>query len=180
MQSHDVAERAEAAQFDTGNKKLDYLLSNTFHLAEGGMDNAMLWYESLTDYLASRDGVQPGPAVKAPTLTAGQRYDREMKDAHLASPLERLKFFCTLAMNEQDRLDAAVFFEDLEEEIALCDGVCQDAQRYGDIRRAVLTPGEHLLWTELCDITSQMTDLSNGEFDRRLDRVRAEQQEDYT
>ena len=33
------------------------------------------------------------------------------------SPLERLRFFCSLAMNDQDWLDSECFFDDIDEDL---------------------------------------------------------------
>lgn len=48
-----------------------------------------------------------------PALTAKQRYDEFMEPGEEPSPIERLRFFCSLAMSGQDWLDVEPFFDDL-------------------------------------------------------------------
>lgn len=55
--------------------------------------------------------------VLATTQTAKQRFDELFGELE-ESPLERLRFFCSLALNSQDWLDVEPFFDDIETEIA--------------------------------------------------------------
>lgn len=47
--------------------------------------------------------------------TALERF-RKCNGCEEQSPLERLRFFCSLAMNDQDWLDSESFFDDIEED----------------------------------------------------------------
>ena len=50
------------------------------------------------------------------TKTARQRYDEFMPSGEEKDPIERLRFFCSLAMNGQDWIDSEPFFDDLIKE----------------------------------------------------------------
>ena len=52
-------------------------------------------------------------AELATTQTAKQRFDELFGELE-ESPLERLRFFCSLALNSQDWLDIEPFFDDVE------------------------------------------------------------------
>lgn len=53
------------------------------------------------------------PAQSAAAIRALDAYNSDTRDADPGSPLERLRFFCSLAMNGQDWLDAEQFFNEL-------------------------------------------------------------------
>jgi hypothetical protein len=59
------------------------------------------------------------PAEAQPAL---QEYNECMKSEDDVSPLERLRFFCSLAMNGQDWCDSEPFFDALEAQIAALAG----------------------------------------------------------
>jgi hypothetical protein len=53
-----VAQEPRTPEFNTGDPLLDVLLTNTYYLSTtGGMDNALLWIESLEAYLAHTKSV---------------------------------------------------------------------------------------------------------------------------
>ena len=52
-------------------------------------------------------------ALSAPTETAKQQYDRFVDPTEESSPIERLRFFCSLAMKGQDWLDVEPFIDAL-------------------------------------------------------------------
>ena len=60
----------------------------------------------------------------APQQTAKQRYDKLTEGDAPQSPIEALRFFCLLAMNEQDWLDVEPFFDALN---PVCAAPYQDA-----------------------------------------------------
>ena len=49
--------------------------------------------------------------------TALERYNAAMTDDQEYAALERLRFFCSLAMNGQDWLDVEQFFDDVRRQI---------------------------------------------------------------
>lgn len=66
------------------------------------------------DYVSAFAAWQGARATQAvPALTAKQRYDEFMEPGEEPSPIERLRFFCSLAMSGQDWLDVEPFFDDL-------------------------------------------------------------------
>ena len=62
------------------------------------------------------------PPIDAATETAKQRYDRFMEPGEEPDPIERLRFFCSLAMNGQDWLDVEPFFRALTNAALHSDG----------------------------------------------------------
>ena len=52
-------------------------------------------------------------AMPPPTVSALLRYEEVMEDREEDDPVERLRFFCSLAMNCQDWLDVEPFFDDV-------------------------------------------------------------------
>ena len=68
---------------------------------------------------AIRAAIAAPPAEAQPAL---QEYNECMKSEDDVSPLERLRFFCSLAMNGQDWCDSEPFFDALEAQIAALAG----------------------------------------------------------
>jgi hypothetical protein len=67
-----------------------------------------------------------------PKETALQKYSRFMAQSDEPSPIERLRFFCSLAMDSQDWLDVENLFSAVERER---DALRKDAERYRFIRK---------------------------------------------
>jgi hypothetical protein len=65
----------------------------------------------LLDSLAQSESAAPVTPSHAAQRTAKQRFDELMVED--TTPLERLRFFCSLAMNGQDWLDVEPFFDAL-------------------------------------------------------------------
>ncbi|MBY4947046.1 hypothetical protein K6V92_10490 [Cupriavidus respiraculi] len=83
----------------------------------------------------------PQPSEKQ-AETAKQRYDESGCAQEETSPLDRLRFFCSLAMTCQDWLDAEPFFDALPEQPAEeARGVGDVRQRFERIKRLALDAG---------------------------------------
>ena len=68
-------------------------------------------YNELRRLAALVEAQQPAPSAAA--IRALDAYNSDTRDADPGSPLERLRFFCSLAMNGQDWRDAEQFFNEL-------------------------------------------------------------------
>lgn len=96
----------------------------------------------------------PNDASAAPSSSADQterakhKYDEFMQgDENEHDPLERLRFFCSLAMNGQDWLDVEPFFDDvaaLQGEMIAATKDVSAAPQQGSVKDA-LTPGDFWL-----------------------------------
>jgi len=70
-----------------------------------------------TDLVALRAQQQAEP------MSSLQRYNEIMAEdpeIYTGNALERLRFFCSLSMPEQDWLDVETFFDDVEKELDVC------------------------------------------------------------
>lgn len=50
-------------------------------------------------------------------MTALDRYNEFMEPDELIEPIEKLRFFCSLAMSNQDWLDVEPFFDEVIEQL---------------------------------------------------------------
>lgn len=73
------------------------------------------WTEYWTKYAHEKMRDYARTAIEADRLrgTAKQRYDSVMEGSTEADPIERLRFYCSLAMSGQDWIDVEPFFDAL-------------------------------------------------------------------
>jgi hypothetical protein len=90
----------------------------------------------LIAHAIARVSITPPPTESKPAL---QKFNELMGDDK-ETPLERLRFFCSLAMNGQDWLDVEPFFAALEPGKVQVDAARQDALRFRFIVDALLNP----------------------------------------
>lgn len=82
---------------------------------------------------------------QAEPMSSLQRYNEIMAEdpeIYTGNALERLRFFCSLAMPEQDWLDVETFFDDVEKELDVC------GEREQKITEAIRNFGLTLVQTE--------------------------------
>lgn len=66
-------------------------------------------WEEKPDHITPLFAAPPLPTI--PKETAKQRYDKFMVEGEEEPPVERLRFFCSLALNGQDWIDVEPFFD---------------------------------------------------------------------
>jgi hypothetical protein len=87
------------------------------------MPNTTPLNASISPESSSTESPAGSPPAKNAVLSeksAKQRYDELMRDADEPSAVERLRFFCSLAMRGQDWLDVEPFFNDVLAELDPC------------------------------------------------------------
>lgn len=72
------------------------------------------WHTDAKAAIAAAEAEQPKSTL--------EKYNELMSDCTENDPLERLRFFCSLAMNSQDWLDVERFFIDMQQPPAVPDG----------------------------------------------------------
>jgi hypothetical protein len=98
---------------DMADRTFEFLL-NAFEAASQSKNPAEHGYADKRSALFSYVAAIQSKAVTESEQSALQRYAKFTKDDDSLSPLEQLRFFCSLAMSGQDWLDVERFFNVLE------------------------------------------------------------------
>lgn len=69
-------------------------------------------------YKSETEEIDRRKSAASPPTSAKQQFDEFIRPEDATTPLERLRFFCSIAMSGQDWLDAEPFFDALEKQLA--------------------------------------------------------------